>query len=56
MADKKTVVFGIYANTIAAESAVDRLVATGFPNEYVTTTNKIDSNCADLRGRQLFVC
>jgi hypothetical protein len=32
MAGKNTAVFGIYPNQIAAESAVDRIVASGFSN------------------------
>jgi hypothetical protein len=36
MAGKNTAVFGIYPNTIAAESAVDQLVTAGFPNEDVS--------------------
>ncbi|WP_263359791.1 general stress protein [Acidicapsa ligni] len=36
MTGKMTAVFGIYPNTITAESAVDRLVASGFPNEDVS--------------------
>jgi hypothetical protein len=36
MADKKTAVFGIYANAAAAETAVDRLVTSGFSNDDVS--------------------
>jgi hypothetical protein len=36
MAGKNTAVFGIYPNTTAAESAVDRLVAGGFSNDDVS--------------------
>jgi hypothetical protein len=32
MAGKNTAVFGIYPNQVAAESAVDRIVASGFSN------------------------
>jgi len=32
MAGKNTAVFGIYPNKIAAESAVDRIIASGFSN------------------------
>jgi uncharacterized membrane protein len=36
MAGKNTAVFGIYPNTTAAESAVDRIVNAGFSNEDVS--------------------
>jgi hypothetical protein len=36
MAGKNTAVFGIYPNTTAAESAVNRLVASGFSNDDVS--------------------
>ena len=36
MAGKNTAVFGIYANTTAAESAVDQLISVGFSNDDVS--------------------
>ena len=36
MASKNKAVYGIYPNTIAAESAVDRLVGAGFSNDDVS--------------------
>jgi hypothetical protein len=36
MAGKNTAVFGIYPNTTAAESAVDRIVSAGFTNDDVS--------------------